>query len=199
MTSWLILALVAAGASALQIHHVGALQHNQGQARLQQLLMCDAAPAAVAESNDNAASRIAVREKFWMEFEIPKKGIAEYGTAQVRLAPLLESSTLIKVEYNLPFGLSAEPKDGRAVVTKAGEGGEQPGDLLRFFSAWKVRDGAPIGSPDLVDVNQVMNRILPNGMVVPREAEGWEQVIAKLCTNDGSFGESMVMLFERPT
>ena len=80
---------------------------------------------------DTETAPIETREKFFAEFEIPKKGISEYGTAQVKLAPLLEESELIQISYELPFGLAAEPQDGRAVVTKAGPGGEQPGDLLR--------------------------------------------------------------------
>ena len=102
------------------------------------------------------------------------------------------------VESELPFGLSAEEQDGRAVVTKPGKGGEQPGDLLRFFSAWKQTPTGPAAQPDMVDVNKMMNRFLPNGMVVPL-SDGWDKVVAALCTNDGSYSNSIVMLFERPT
>jgi len=139
------------------------------------------------------------REKFWVEFEIPKKGIAEYGTCQAKLAPLLESSECITLETVLPFGLSAEPQDGRVIVTKDGAGGERVGDVLRFFSAWKQGAGGPIAQPDMVDVDKMMNRMLENGMKVPRsQAEGFDKVVGALCTNDGSYSESIVMVFERP-
>jgi len=135
------------------------------------------------------------RGKFFYEFEIPKKGISEYGTAQVKLEPLLESSELIKVEYELPFGLNAEPQDGRVVVTKEGAGGEQVGDVLRFFNAWKQGQGG-FSQPELIDVDKVMNRKLANGMK-SQTADGWEKVVAALCSNDGEKANSIVMLFER--
>lgn len=43
---------------------------------------------------------------------ITQSYIADIGTAEVKLPPLLESSELVVVRYELPFGLSAEPKDG---------------------------------------------------------------------------------------
>ena len=151
-----------------------------------------------AARSSRALLRVAALMVMCCAAQIPKKGIAEYGQCQARLAPLLESSELIKVEYELPFGLSAEEQDGRAVVMKAGKGGEQPGDLLRFFSAWKNTPTGTVAQPDMVDVNKMMNRFLPNGMVVPL-SDGWEKVVAALCTNDGAYSTSMVMLFERPT
>jgi hypothetical protein len=45
------------------------------------------------------------RPDFEFSFEIPKKGIADVGTAEVRLPPLLEKSEIIVVRYDLPFGL----------------------------------------------------------------------------------------------
>ena len=59
----------------------------------------------------------AAREKFWVEFEIPKKGISEYGTCQAKLAPLLEESACVTIELKLPLGLNAEPQDGQVVVS----------------------------------------------------------------------------------
>ena len=61
-------------------------------------------------------------ENFACEFEIPKKGIAEYGVVQMNFKPLLATnSELVVVRYDLPFGLSAEPA-GRVVRDPA-----QPG------------------------------------------------------------------------
>jgi len=141
------------------------------------------------------------REKFWIEFEIPKKGIAEYGTCQAKLAPLMDSSECVTIETPLPLGLSAEPQDGRVVVTQGGAGGERAGDVLRFFSAWKIGpDGGPIAQPDMVDVDKMMWRTMANGERVARsQSEGFDKVVAALCSNDGSYGTSIVMVFERPT
>merc|ERR1719440_412921 len=128
---------------------------------------------------------VADREKFWVEFEIPKKGIAEYGTCQAKLAPLLDSSECITIESKLPLALSAEPADGRVVVTADGAGGERAGDVLRFFSAWKMGAGGPMPQPDMVDVDKMMHRTMQNGERVLRsKAEGFDKVVAALCSND---------------
>merc|ERR1712194_555543 len=50
------------------------------------------------------------RPNFSFSFEIPKKGIADIGSAEVNLPPLLEKSDIIVVRYELPFGLNAEPQ-----------------------------------------------------------------------------------------
>ena len=61
------------------------------------------------------------RENFACSFEIPKKGISEYGTVNMNFKPLLATkSELVVVRYDLPFGLSAEPKGRVVVVTKDG-------------------------------------------------------------------------------
>eukprot|EP00978_Attheya_sp_CCMP212_P047234 scaffold421276_cov70-Attheya_sp.AAC.2 len=68
------------------------------------------------------------RPDFEFSFEIPKKGIADVGTAEVKLPPLLETSEIIVVRYDLPFGLNAAPDaaSGQVVVTQDGKsGGEQ--------------------------------------------------------------------------
>ena len=146
-----------------------------------------------------AVPRMAVegREKFWVEFEIPKKGISEYGTCQAKLAPLLEASDCVTIELKLPLGLNAEPKDGRVVVTKDGPGGEKAGDVLRFFSAWKDTFGS--AQPEMVDVDKMMTRTMANGEKVVRGQQGFDEVVQKLVSNDGRNADSMFMVFERPT
>ena len=132
--------------------------------------------------------------------QIPKKGIAEYGTCQANLAPLLEDSTCVTIEKALPFGLNAEPVDGRVVVKKDGDTGEKQGDVLRFFSAWKVSaTGDPVPQPEMVDVEKVMFRTQKNGERIARsKAEGFDKIVEKLCSNDGTHSTSMMMVFERP-
>ena len=146
------------------------------------------------------APRMAVegRDKFWVEFEIPKKGISEYGTCQAKLAPLLEASDCVTIELKLPLGLNAEPEDGKVVVKKDGPGGEKAGDVLRFFSAWKDTFGS--AQPEMVDVDKMMTRTMANGeKVVRSQAEGFDKVVQKLVSNDGTNADSMFMVFERPT
>lgn len=124
------------------------------------------------------------RPKFSCSFEIPKKGIAEYGTAEMSFQPLLVESELVVVRYALPFGLNAEPRGRVVAVTKDGPGGEQVGDIVRFCTKWTDRE------PSLFDCCKCMERQLQNS---------FDQVIAALVTNDGTYADEMVLVLERPT
>lgn len=123
------------------------------------------------------------RPDFTCSFEIPKKGIAEYGTCNMKFKPLLVESELVVVRYNLPFGLNAEPRGRVVAVTKAGEGGEQEGDILRFTLKWNG------SQPSMFDVCKCMERQLQNS---------FDQVVGALVTNDGTYAEEIVLIFERP-
>ena len=119
------------------------------------------------------------RPDFEFSFEVPKKGIADIGTAEVKLPPLLEKSELVVVRYDLPFGLSAEPTNGQVVVTKAGkEGGEMVGDILRQTTYWRGRE------PGLFDVS--------------KNADNFDLVVQALVTNDLAVADEIVLVFERP-
>merc|ERR1740138_1490582 len=125
------------------------------------------------------------RDNFRCEFEIPKKGISEYGTVQMNFKPLLATdSELVVATYDLPFGLAAEPA-GRVVrVTKDGkEGAEKVGDILRFTLQWTQNQ------PGMFDVCKCMERQLQNS---------FDQVVAALVSNDGTYADEIVMIFERP-
>ena len=106
--------------------------------------------------------------------------IADIGTAEVKLPPLLESSELVVVRYELPFGLSAEPKDGQVIVTKDGkaDGGEKVGDILRQTTYWRGRE------PGLFDVS--------------KNADNFDLVVQALVTNDLAVADEIVLVFERP-
>ena len=52
-------------------------------------------------------------------------------------------SEIVEVRYPLPFGLNVEPKNGLAVCTKDGPGGEKVNDVLRYCSQWTL--GLPAG------------------------------------------------------
>ena len=137
-------------------------------------------------SNPRVSSRTDVRlfeqrPDFEFSFEIPKKGIADIGTAEVKLPPILESSELVVVRYDLPFGLSAEPDSasGQIVVTKDGKpDGEKVGDILRQTTYWRGRE------PGLFDVS--------------KNANNFDLVVQALITNDLAIADEIVLVFERP-
>mmetsp|Transcript_26614 Transcript_26614/g.46225 ORF Transcript_26614/g.46225 Transcript_26614/m.46225 type:complete len:174 (+) Transcript_26614:65-586(+) len=119
------------------------------------------------------------RPDFEFSFEVPKKGISDIGTAEVKLPPLLENSELVVVRYDLPFGLSAEPKDGQVVVTKDGKAeGEKVGDILRQTTYWRGKE------PGLFDVS--------------KNADNFDLVVQALVTNDLAVADEIVLVFERP-
>jgi hypothetical protein len=123
------------------------------------------------------------RPDFTCSFEIPAKGIAEYGTVNMAFKPLLVESELVVVKYELPFGLNAAP-NGRVVsVNKDGPGGEKEGDILRFTLKWNDRE------PSMFDVCKCMERQLANS---------FDQVISALVSNDGTYADEIVLIFERP-
>ena len=111
------------------------------------------------------------RPPFSCSFEIPKKGISEYGTCNLNFKPLLTDSELVMVTYPLPFGLSAEPKGRVVAVTKDGKGGEKVGDILRFTLQWKGQQ------PGMFDVCSCMERRLQSS---------FDEVVAALVSNDGT-------------
>eukprot|EP00578_Thalassiosira_sp_NH16_P011250 CAMPEP_0181110536 /NCGR_PEP_ID=MMETSP1071-20121207/18770_1 /TAXON_ID=35127 /ORGANISM="Thalassiosira sp., Strain NH16" /LENGTH=173 /DNA_ID=CAMNT_0023194321 /DNA_START=70 /DNA_END=591 /DNA_ORIENTATION=+ len=119
------------------------------------------------------------RPDFEFSFEIPKKGIADIGTAEVSLPPILDSSEIVVVRYDLPFGLSAEPQNGQVIVTKDGkEGGEKVGDVLRQTTYWRGKN------PGLFDVS--------------KNADNFDLVVQALVTNDLAVADEIVLVFERP-
>ena len=121
---------------------------------------------------------IAPRADFEFEFEMPMKGITEYGTAQVKIPPTLESSRIVVVRYSLPFGLDAAPSNGKVVVTKDGKNGELVGDILRQTTCWRGKN------PGLFDVS--------------KNADNFNAVVGALTSNDLSVTDEIVLVFERP-
>mmetsp|Transcript_19237 Transcript_19237/g.24792 ORF Transcript_19237/g.24792 Transcript_19237/m.24792 type:complete len:178 (+) Transcript_19237:93-626(+) len=132
------------------------------------------------KSSSSVVMSMTGRSDFEFSFEIPKKGIADVGTAEVRLPPILEKSEVVVVRYDLPFGLNAEPdkKSGQVVVTKDGKGGEQVGDILRQTTYWRG------STPGIFDVS--------------KNADNFDLVVQALVTNDLSVADDIVLVFERP-
>ena len=136
---------------------------------------------ALAKSSSSVLMPMTARPDFEFSFEVPKKGIADVGSAEVKLPPILEKSEVVVVRYDLPFGLNAEPdkKSGQVVVTKAGkQGGEQVGDILRQTTYWRG------STPGLFDVS--------------KNADNFDLVVQALITNDLSVADEIVLVFERP-
>jgi len=130
-------------------------------------------------------SSLSSRADFEFSFEVPKKGIADIGTAEVKLHPLLEESEILVVRYDLPFGLSAEPspsQNGEVVVTKDGAPGkEKVGDILRQTTYWGGIGGKEVGIFD-----------------VSKNKDNFETVVGALVTNDLAVSDEIVLVFERP-
>ena len=140
----------------------------------------DDIPMTRSSSNVVESNRL----NFACSFEIPKKGISEYGTVNMNFKPILATeSELVMVTYKLPFGLSAEPKGRVVVVTKDGEE-ERVGDILRFTLQWKQNQ------PAMFDVCKCMERQLQ---------DSFDQVVQALVSNDGTYADEIVLIFERPT
>jgi len=181
--TFLFLAAAVTHASAFvvpSLSPVVAMQHTSLFAPVSLLKMGD--DADVTEDTEAAESKNGGRPDFEFSFEIPKKGIADVGTAEVSLPPLLEKSELVVVRYDLPFGLNAEPDaaSGEVVVSKDGKpnGGEKVGDILRQTTYWRG------STPGLFDVS--------------KNADNFDFVIQALITNDLSVADEIVLVFERP-
>lgn len=173
MTSLLVLS-AAASASALMTPQLSSARASRAA-----VLRMDDIPM----TKPNTGVVPTARPPFACSFEIPKKGIAEYGTCNMNFKPLLTNSELVMVTYELPFGLSAEPKGRVVAVTADGAGGEKVGDILRFTLQWKGQQ------PGMFDVCSCMERRLQNS---------FDEVIAALVSNDGTYAEEIVLIFERP-
>ena len=85
--------------------------------------------SAQALTRTQAPCMQAGRDAFNLQIDLPPR-----GKCNLKFKPSMPSSETIVVEYGMPFGLNVENKNGRAVCTKAGTGGEQPGDVLRCAS-----------------------------------------------------------------
>jgi hypothetical protein len=144
------------------------------------------APWALNKMKSNPLSSTTImsmsdRPDFEFSFEIPKKGIADVGTAEVKLPPLLENSEIVIVRYDLPFGLNAAPDEASGQVVVQADGkvdGEKVGDILRQTTYWRGKE------PGLFDVS--------------KNANNFDLVVQALVTNDLAVADDIVLVFERP-
>lgn len=134
-------------------------------------------------------------EVFDFEVNMPPKnsGLA----AQMKIKPILDQpSELVEVRYQIPFGLNVEPKNGMAVCTQAGEGGEQVGDVLRFTSQWTM--GLPRGN-GLVSTAASFSGAIgwQCSLFDVTKANTWEEVVEALVSNTQQRTDEVVLIFER--
>jgi hypothetical protein len=104
---------------------------------------------------------------------------------------------LHQLNQKVPFGLDVAPKDNMAICTKAGAGGEQPGDILRYTSQWTL--GLPRGDGVITTAMSFSGGISWQvSMFDVLAAKRWEDVVAALVSNEQSRTNEVVLLFERP-
>ena len=91
-------------------------------------------------------------------------------------------SELVEVRYELPFGLDVSPKNGLAVITKDGPGGEKVGDVLRYTSQWTM--GLPQGDGIISTAASFSGGISWQcSLFNVVKAKAWEQVVEALVSN----------------
>ena len=142
-----------------------------------------------------ASLHMAEDSPFELMVELPGgKGLS----AQMKLQPVLDvPSEIVEVRYSLPFGLNVEPKNGLAVCTADGAGGEKVGDILRFTSQWTM--GLPRGNGAITTAASFSGAISWQvSMFDVCKAGKWEEVIEALTSNVEQRTNEVVLLFERP-
>ena len=135
------------------------------------------------------------RATFELTVDIPPEGSGVQ--AFMGIDPILSvPSELVVVRYKVPFGLSVEPQKNLAVVTQAGPGGEQPGDVLRYCSRWAM--GLPQGDGLVTTAASFAGGLSWQcSMFNVVQAKAWEQVVEALTSNTESRTDDVVLIFER--
>lgn len=102
------------------------------------------------------------------------------------------------MKYSLPFGLNVEQKNGLAVCTKDGEGGEKVGDILRYSTQWTM--GLPQGDGAVTTAASFAGAISWQlGLFDVAKAKSWDEVVEALVSNTVERSDSITLVFERPT
>lgn len=119
-------------------------------------------------------------------------------SAQLKIESILSVPTeLVVVRYKIPFGLNVEPTKGLAVVTQAGNGGEQPGDILRYTTQWTLAlPGGESLSNTFASFAGGLSWQCSIFDVI--KAQAWEQVVEALTSNTPERTDEVVLIFERP-
>ena len=124
--------------------------------------------------------------------EIPPRGMCG-----VKFKPLASPSEAVVVKYSIPFGLNVEQQNGLAVCTKAGEGGEAVGDILRYCTEWKI--GLPPGDGALTTAASFGGIVSwQMGLFDVAKAGSWDAVVEALTSNTEDRTDTVTLIFERP-
>jgi hypothetical protein len=120
------------------------------------------------------------------------KGIS----AQLSVAPLRESSSIVVLRAPLPFDLDAEPRQGLAVVTKDSAYGALAGDVLRYCSFFEM--GLPRGDGMVTTAASFAGGVSWQcGLKDVGRARSWEEVVEALVSNTPQRTDECVLVVER--
>jgi len=146
-------------------------------------------------SSQSSTSLYSTEAPFEIDISMPPSNSGL--VAQMQVKPLSSPSQLVEVRYPLPFELSVEPQNGQAVFTKAGTGGELPGDILRFSSQWTM--GLPRGNGLISTAASFSGAIgWQCSLFDVMKASNWNEVVEALVSNTPQRTDEVVLLFERP-
>jgi hypothetical protein len=120
-----------------------------------------------------------------------------YEDFELEIKPLFENSFVYIIEYPVPFKLNVEP-DARVktvpIVTKAGAGGEEVGDVLRACTAWSQgMQAAGLTS----DIMQFAGNVKWRKSVFQTAGSPWAETVAALQSNTAERSSTVALLFER--
>ncbi|KAL7497429.1 hypothetical protein ACHAWT_005612 [Skeletonema menzelii] len=151
-------------------------------------------PTASSSSPSSSILHASNTEPFTVTVNLPGDGLQ----ANMKFPPILDvPSEIVEVRYAVPFGLDVAPKEGLAVCTKDGAGGEKVGDVLRYTSQWTL--GLPRGDGVITTAMSFAGGIgWQVSMFDVARATSWEAVVEALVTNEKSRTDEVVLLFERP-
>lgn len=150
---------------------------------------------ATAPCRKIAALSMASTDPYEITFDMPgSSGMI----ANLKMESVVSGeSELVEVRYGLPFGLDVSPKDGLAVCTKDGSGGEKVNDVLRYTSQWSL--GLPRGDGLMTTAASFAGGLQWQcSMFDVTRAKSWEQVVEALTSNVPDRTDEVVLIFERP-
>lgn len=145
---------------------------------------------------EETAPPAAAPRLFELKIAMPSKK----GTAALRFKARLPASEALVVRYAIPFGLDVAPKDGLAIVTKDGAGGEKVGDVLRYCTEWNLGVAGTGNQAGVVETLGTLAGALSwkLGLFDVAKARSWESVVEALTSNTDLRTDEVVLVFERP-
>lgn len=159
-------------------------------------MACLASATAFLPSSRHYHQKPLASSTFEVTIDLPPAG--SEISARLNIDSILSVPTeLIVVRYKIPFGLNVEPVKGLAVVTQQGNGGEQPGDILRYTTQWTLSlpGGESLGNTFASFAGGLSWQCSIFDVI---KAKAWEQVVEALTSNTVERTDEVVLIFERP-